>query len=413
MSVPENIGASHRNLSEPLVVSSLAILATVFFLAAMDRSVNPYDESIVLVGALRVLAGEVPHRDFTANYGPAQFYVVAGLFRLFGISVLVERFWDILIRVVTVVLLYNILHRVVPRRFAFWNAVMGAAWLGYIQSSGYPLIPSFTLSLASLALVSRGIWQRLSSPLLFSGGLCIGFSFAFRYDVGLANFVCIAIAVSAGVWFCSDESKNKIQDALRLLSWLATGFGAVVVPLVICLVFQGAIADLLFQIVVFPAKNYVRMRSLPFPEIDFHSDIFVYLPFLIGIVGSIVLVGIFYRQIVQIRAKREVGGRVFKLHFSEWLMLSMILLMAVFIAKGTVRVSLIHLSPAIVLALSIMTILNRMLAPRRNALTILVSGILSAVFFLSLAFVGKVLALDLPHAVLSERAGPTSHTPLL
>ena len=52
----------------------------------MARSIVVYDEGIVLTGAMRVLAGDVIHRDFYANYGPGQFYALAGLFQVFGQS---------------------------------------------------------------------------------------------------------------------------------------------------------------------------------------------------------------------------------------------------------------------------------------------------------------------------------------
>ena len=44
----------------------------------------PYDEGIVLTATMRVAAGQIPHRDFYANYGPAQFYVLSWLFKVFG-----------------------------------------------------------------------------------------------------------------------------------------------------------------------------------------------------------------------------------------------------------------------------------------------------------------------------------------
>ena len=46
--------------------------------------------------------GDIPYRDFYANYGPAQFYALAVLFKVFGPSVVVERLWDLLIRSCTV-----------------------------------------------------------------------------------------------------------------------------------------------------------------------------------------------------------------------------------------------------------------------------------------------------------------------
>jgi hypothetical protein len=56
----------------------------------MPRYLNVYDESFMLTGALRINAGELPYRDFYAIYGPAEYYALAGLFKLFGPSVLAE-----------------------------------------------------------------------------------------------------------------------------------------------------------------------------------------------------------------------------------------------------------------------------------------------------------------------------------
>src|SRR6185312_9484979 len=46
-------------------------------------AVDP-DEGIVLQGAERILRGEVPYRDFFSFYTPGSFYLVAGLFKIFG-----------------------------------------------------------------------------------------------------------------------------------------------------------------------------------------------------------------------------------------------------------------------------------------------------------------------------------------
>jgi hypothetical protein len=47
---------------------------------------------------MRVTAGQIPHRDFYAYYGPAPLYILAGLFRLFGESIFIERLLDLTYR---------------------------------------------------------------------------------------------------------------------------------------------------------------------------------------------------------------------------------------------------------------------------------------------------------------------------
>src|SRR5690349_3599159 len=86
----------------------LFVLAYAFLLIAMDRRVNLFDEGIILVGASRVADGEIVHRDFYTLYGPLNYYLIAGLFKLFGPAVLVERLWDTAVKAVAVVLVYLI-----------------------------------------------------------------------------------------------------------------------------------------------------------------------------------------------------------------------------------------------------------------------------------------------------------------
>ncbi len=58
---------------------------------------NVYDEGRILAGALRILTGAKPSADFHANYGPAQFYLVAWVLELFGRSITVSGDYDALI----------------------------------------------------------------------------------------------------------------------------------------------------------------------------------------------------------------------------------------------------------------------------------------------------------------------------
>src|ERR1700736_6684816 len=95
-----------------LLVSLLAVMLST------DRSLNPYDEGVILAGAMRVSEGAIPHRDFYANYGPGQFYVLAALFKLFHQGVLVERLWGALIKAALVLSVLVVGRRLVSTQAA-------------------------------------------------------------------------------------------------------------------------------------------------------------------------------------------------------------------------------------------------------------------------------------------------------
>ena len=68
------------------LVGGLFVLALLVQVIGFKRNCGPYDEFLSLYGADRVLHGEIPYRDFWTMYGPAQFYVLAGFFKIFGIE---------------------------------------------------------------------------------------------------------------------------------------------------------------------------------------------------------------------------------------------------------------------------------------------------------------------------------------
>jgi hypothetical protein len=65
-----------------LVVFALAGIV-LFWLCANRLSLNA-DEGIYLDGALRVMHGQAPYRDFFVHTGPGSYWLYAGVFRLFG-----------------------------------------------------------------------------------------------------------------------------------------------------------------------------------------------------------------------------------------------------------------------------------------------------------------------------------------
>ncbi len=99
-----------------IVYASIFVALFAWFFLASGRTVSIYDEGLDLTAAMRVAAGQVIHRDFYYIYGPAKMYILAGLFKLFGQSVLVERlFWSAQIAVGGVGIF------VLARRLAGWK----------------------------------------------------------------------------------------------------------------------------------------------------------------------------------------------------------------------------------------------------------------------------------------------------
>jgi hypothetical protein len=138
--------------------------------------INPHDEGLVLSSAARITEGELPYRDFYANYGPGQYFLVAGLDELFGPSLLSWRIVRMALDATVGALAYLLVRREAPN----WLALL--AWVGVAGAMAFPTIPS--PNPAAIALGLGAILLALRRPAL-SGALA-GLAVVFRVDVGLA-----------------------------------------------------------------------------------------------------------------------------------------------------------------------------------------------------------------------------------
>lgn len=78
--------------SQFLPAVGIFLFVTVLLgLTTADRLVSALDEGIYLEGAERIIAGQVPYRDFFVLTGPGSFWLQAGTLRLLGLSFIHAR----------------------------------------------------------------------------------------------------------------------------------------------------------------------------------------------------------------------------------------------------------------------------------------------------------------------------------
>src|SRR5258706_9397616 len=152
---------------------ALFFVAALAMILGMDRTLGLYDEGVILTGAMRAAAGDVPHAGFYANYGPGAFYPLAVLFKIFGTSAIVERGYDTAIRAGIVVFAYVLIAGVAPRRAALGVAGAVLLWLFGIGFYGYPLFPVTLLALAAATLIQPALVARASTARLLAAGAAV------------------------------------------------------------------------------------------------------------------------------------------------------------------------------------------------------------------------------------------------
>jgi hypothetical protein len=322
------------------------LFAYLILFFGMPLRPNVYDEGIVLTASMRVAAGQLPHRDFYAIYGPAQLYILTGLYRLFGESILVERLLDLFFRALLVASVYTVASSYFRRSVAACTSLVTLVWLFglYSVSASSAVIPISLFNLISTALIIPVFTRTVSTRRIFAAGAIAGITTLFRYDTGIALLGIHACVITIGICI---RLKGKRLRAFVSAFWpYLPGFALVTLPPALYYLSVAPLHPLIHDIVLFPSKYYHRARNLPFPAITLKGfDTFaVYLPIaLVGISLYAVVTGLLRMRDHEASAqsKSEQQQRYgFLVAFG--------LLTFVMYFKGFVRISVIQMYLAII-----------------------------------------------------------------
>ena len=158
-------------------------VSAALVIAHMGRGWVPHDEGLIGQTAERVIAGELPHRDFDDVYTGGLAYVNAGAMRLFGTSVRSPRIVLVTLFLLCVPVLFYVARRFASPLAAAATTLLAVAWSlpNYIASlpSWYNLIFAVLGAAALLRFVDIG-----KRRWLFIAGVCGGLSFLMKV-VGL------------------------------------------------------------------------------------------------------------------------------------------------------------------------------------------------------------------------------------
>ena len=239
---------------------------------ALNRATGPYDEFLSLYGAERVLHGGLPYRDFFTMYGPAQFYLIAGFFKLFGVSALSGRIYNTLIRAAIVCAVYALTVSLTSRRWAIAAFSVTLLWLACDRNPAYnySAYPALLASLLSCIFFSRFLHHRQKSQLLLAGILA-SIAATFRHDCGVYLSV-THLVLLAWIVRLDRRSTEPIRTTLTRLLRLALPYlGCVLliaVPVYLAMLVGVGFQNIFFDLVYSPGFIYPKFRNMPFLDPD-------------------------------------------------------------------------------------------------------------------------------------------------
>jgi hypothetical protein len=222
------------------------------------------DEGLLAYGAVRVMHGEVPQRDFVSVQPPLSFYTAAGIFKLCGTSLVSLRGFGLSIFLLLPLLSYGVGRNFMDPVLSFAAATPGCI-LGLPYCNFVPLAVWQGIA-ASLAAVFFFLPAALSTRqwLAFPAGALSALSLFLRHDQAvytMVSFVALTIALA----LARGDSIPGTNLRRALLLWLA-GIAIVLIPAILICWRIGALPEMFRQLILFPFTTYRKTSSLPFPR---------------------------------------------------------------------------------------------------------------------------------------------------
>jgi hypothetical protein len=214
--------------------------------AIMLKGMQPNDEGLMLQAARRIADGELPYKDFWWFYPPGQPYLLAGLTKVFGTSLLSWRVLRVLTNATVALLVYLLARREAPRGLALLAWAVAAVGLA-APTGPHPYPVALALALGCLLVLRR-------SPAL--AGVLVGVCALWRIEFAayLGAGVVIGYLVRPG----PGGPRAALRFAAASVGTALVLFAPVVIPAGI-----SRSWDLLIR---YPIEDFSDYQSLPFPR---------------------------------------------------------------------------------------------------------------------------------------------------
>ena len=233
---------------------AIAIVVLVFAIplrGLLRTQGPPMEEGFMLVFPEQVLKGAIPNRDFLHLYGPGSLWALAGVFKVFGVSLINERLFG-LAQQLAIVFGVFALARPWGRTVAVAGAVTSALVIIPFGLTALAWVGGVGLALCGLAFGVRGR--------TLTAGLLLGIALLFRLDL-------IVAIVLAGFVLARGLDRARRHRLFAGLSIAVVGYLIHVAMAGPGHVFKGMVLD--------PVFNLRGGRSLPIPPSWSHLDGFL------------------------------------------------------------------------------------------------------------------------------------------
>lgn len=229
-------------------------LACAYALSSTWLGVNFYDEGIIVTGGMRVLHGDIPHRDFASLYPYGSYYVSATIQFIFGSGLLSFRFFAACIFAGLCSLSYLFSIRMgLSSFYGTLSSLTICLWCGGASVSVRAVFIALFCTLLSLYVLTGNHKHKK----LISLALLL-FASTIRWDIALYGSIAWSVFVA---------TDNRFQWKKFVLCFFAICFATFIFPLLTVWAIGGATTTIkaIEQTIVFPVMEFPSVRGLSFP----------------------------------------------------------------------------------------------------------------------------------------------------
>jgi hypothetical protein len=259
MQLDSQVQKLEGRISELVCASFVLLIAGSLFGLIFNRERTlSYSIGYNLYAAERILAGEVPYRDFHTLYPPATLYLNAALFSLMGTGLYTALFGVYVFKSLTTLALYLCARRVMPRTQALLVSLASLLWLR--PNGPFKAVPMhygyLFLALALYMLLGCQANSRSARPLAI--GIALGVLALFKHNIGI-----YALVGSLALVVLEDRmSQCGQRRALLLLA----GFFLPIIFVLAYMHSEGALLAMAKALLFGPGEFLVsRLAYLPSP----------------------------------------------------------------------------------------------------------------------------------------------------
>lgn len=256
---------------EYLILPLLFIISFSYLIFFCKYGFNIADEGVPLSGALRIMRGEVPLKDFQ-GYMPGVYYFYYVILKIFGMDILTVRYVISFLTAIMIVMYYLASKKVMSSFFSLFGSLIMVTVPG-------PYYVRFLNFFILLNIMVFYVYLNERTRASFYMGLIGGITFLFRQDLGLFVFFLAAIIFYIVKGF---NTHGKFIAVFSEIKGYISGYFLIILPFIAYYLYE----DKLFYIL---SANYnaffggYQKVSLPFPDIlsSWYESGLFYVPVLI------------------------------------------------------------------------------------------------------------------------------------